>query len=241
MNPAVTIWKKECRSAMRSPIAWCVFAGFTSVTGVLFTASLRSASGMAEHLPALLCTQLLLALCIPVSLFTMSLFATERASGTLETLMTAPVTDTQVVLGKFASAFTLVCVSIAIACAILPVYTALAAPPPPFSTRSLYAGLAIVTLYAATWCAAGTLLSLLSHHQTPAAIASLVMTLASAAALTGNVPGFDKIAFMHALDIADFARGSADTRTVFTAASSLLFFLFCAVRVLESRRWTSAK
>ena len=241
MNPAFTLWRKECRSSVRSPIAWCVFAGFTAVTGILFTAALRKASGSAEALPAVFCTQMILALCIPVSLFTMSLFSTERASGTLETLMTAPVTDAQVVLGKFTAAFTLVCLSIAIAFLIFPIYQHIAAPPPPYSELSLAAGLAIVVLYAATWCAAGTLLSILSHHQAPAAMATLVVTLSSAAALTGNIPGFNSTEFMHSIDIVDFARGTADTRIVFIALSGLVFLLFCAVRILESRRWSSAK
>lgn len=241
MNPAFTIWRKECRSSMRSPIAWCIFAGFTAITGVLFTAALRQAEGSAEYLPAVLCTQIILALCIPVSFFTMSLFATEKASGTIETLMTAPVTDSQVVLGKFAAAYTLVCISIAIAFSVFPVYLKLAAPPPSYSTPSLYAGMAAVALCAATWCAWGTLISLLSHHQAPAAITTLVMTLASAAAFTDNIPGFNDAGFVKALDIADFARGTADTRIVFAAVSTLLFLLFVAIRVLESRRWSSVK
>ena len=91
MNPAATIWKRECLGALRSPASWWIVAGFTAVAGLRFTSALRIAAGTIEHMPAVFCTQLLLALCIPVALFTMGLFASERANGTLEPLMTAPV------------------------------------------------------------------------------------------------------------------------------------------------------
>ncbi len=241
MNPALTIWRKECRSFLRTPIAWCVFAGFTSVCGVLFTAALRQANGSTDSLPAILCTQMILALCVPIALFTMSLFSSEKETGTIETLMTAPVTDAQVVLGKFAAAYTLVSISLVIAFSVFPVYLKLATPPPAYSPLSLYIGMATVALCAATGCALGTLISLLSHQQAPAAIATLLLTFASAAAFTDSIPGFNGIGFIKALNVADFARGTADTRIVFAAISTLIFLLFVAIRILESRRWSSVK
>lgn len=241
MNPALTIWRKECRSFLRAPIAWCVFAGFTAVCGVLFTAALRHASGSTDSLPAVLCTQMVLALCIPISLFTMSLFSTEKATGTIETLMTAPVTDAQVVIGKFAAAFTLVCMSLAFAFSIFPVYLHLATPAPAYSPLSLYIGMVAVTFCAATGCALGTLISLLSRQQAPAAITTLLITLASAAAFTDAIPGFSGVGFFKGFDVADFARGTADTRIGFATVSTFIFLLFIAIRILESRRWSSVK
>lgn len=241
MNPAFTIWRKECRSFLRAPVAWCIFAGFTAVSGVVFTSALRQANGSTDSLPAVLCTQLLLALCIPIAFFTMSLFSNEKATGTLETLMTAPITDAQVVLGKFAAAYTLVCIALAITFLIFPVYLKLATPPPSYSNLSLHVGLAAVALCAATGCALGVLVSLLSHHQAPAAITTLLITFASAAAFTDSIPGFNGVGLFQALDVADFARGIADTRIFFAAVSTLIFLLFIAIRVLESRRWSSVK
>ena len=241
MNPAATIWKRECLGALRSPASWWIVAGFTAVAGLRFTSALRIAAGTIEHMPAVFCTQLLLALCIPVALFTMGLFASERANGTLEPLMTAPVSDAQVVLGKFAAAFTLVFVSLVFASLVLPVYMAYAAPAPACSRPSLYTGFAVVALFAAAWCAAGTLVSLLSPHPAAAALATAVFTLGCATAFTGNVPGFGGRLVLLPTDIADFARGSADTRVLFAAVSATALLLFCAVRVLESRRWINSK
>lgn len=241
MNPIIAIWRKECISLLRSTLSWCAFAGYVSATGLLFTIGLRHATGTYEHLPAILCTQLCLAMCIPAAMFTMSLFASERALGTIETLMTAPITDAQVVVGKFAASFTMTCGAVAAACLIFPAYLRMAAPPPQYSLLSLYAGIAVVLLFAAMWCALGTLLSLLSRHQAPPAIMTMILTLASAAAFTGMIPGFDSTRLLYSVRITDFARGTADSRLIFLAVSLTVFLLFCAVRVLESRRWASSK
>ena len=93
MNPAATIWKRECLGALRSPASWWIVAGFTAVAGLRFTSALRIAAGTIEHMPAVFCTQLLLALCIPVALFTMGLFASERANGRYAAQACRPVLE----------------------------------------------------------------------------------------------------------------------------------------------------
>lgn len=241
MNPAFTIWRRESKSLLRSPVAWCVFAGFVAANGIRFTAALRQAEGTVESLPAVLCSQLLLTLCIPTAFFTMGLFATEKSTGTLETLITAPVTDAQVVIGKFLAACSTTWLAIAFATLIFPITLKLAALPPAFSTLSLYGGLAAVAFYAATWCALGTLISLLSNHQAPAGVATLGTTLVWATIATDSLPDFARTLIPIHYDVADFARGIVDTRFIFVAISSLVFLLFCAVRILESRRWSSTK
>lgn len=242
MSPTVTIWHRECRVALGAVFSWVIFAGTTALTGLLFTVALHDANGSNDQLPAVFCTQLLLTVCIPVALFTMRMFAEERASGTLETLMTAPVTDRRVVLGKFLGALTMTCVSLFVTCMILPIYMRLAAPPPFFSRVSLYGGLALVFLFAASSCAMGILLSLLSRHQAQAAIATTIAVLVPAALFSGTVHALSPAGSMFAIfDLTDFARGTADTRVIVGLVSATVFLLFCAIRVLESRRWSAAK
>lgn len=98
-----------------------------------------------------------------------------------------------------------------------------------------------MALHAATWCALGTLISLLSKHQAPAGVATLAATLAWATMATDNLPEFTDTLIPVRFDVADFARGIIDTRFIFAAVSTLIFLLFCAIRILESRRWSSAK
>lgn len=242
MSPTVTIWQRECRVALGAAFSWIVFAGTTALAGLLFTVALHDANGSNDQLPAVFCTQLFLTVCIPVALFTMRMFAEERASGTLETLMTAPVSDRQVVLGKFLAALTLTCCSLFVTCMMLPIYMRLAAPPPFFSRVSLYGGLAIVFLFAASSCAMGILLSLLSRHQAQAAIATTVVVLVPAALFSGTVHALaaDGSVFT-IINLTDFARGTADTRVIVGIVSTTVFLLFCAIRVLESRRWSATK
>ena len=240
MSCSRIIWKKECKSALRSPVAWCVFAGFTALVSLLFIASLRAGDNTFEHLPAMFCTQVYLCLCIPVSLFTMRLFAEEKTSGTIEMLMTSPVRDVDVVMGKFFAAYTLVVLSIGACFIAFPCYTHIANPPPAYSQNSLYGGIIAVLIVAAMWCAIGTFISLLSRHQTVAAVATLVIVLAFAAIFTGNVPGFEHLGVFESIDFADVARGTLDSRMLCGVISILVFFLFCSVRLLESRRWCNA-
>ncbi|MBO7298490.1 MAG: ABC transporter permease subunit [Kiritimatiellae bacterium] len=240
MSIARIIWKRECKAALRSPVAWCVFAGFTSLVSLLFVAALRAGDNTFEHLPAMFCIQVYLCLCIPVSLFTMRLFSEEKTNGTIEMLMTAPVRDVDVVMGKFFSAYTLVALSIGASFIAFPLYTNLANPPPAFSQDSLYGGIISVLLVAAMWCAIGTFISLLSRHQSVSAAATLVIVLSSAVAFTGNVPGFEFIGIFETIDFADVARGTLDSRMLCGVVSILIFFLFCSVRLLESRRWCNA-
>ena len=240
MSSARIIWRRECKAALRSPVAWCVFAGFAALVGLLFTAALRAGDKTFEHLPAIFCIQVYLCLCIPISLFTMRLFAEEKTNGTIEMLMSAPVRDVDVVMGKFFASYTLVVLSI-LACFIaFPWYTHIANPPPAYSHISLYGGMLAVLLVAAMWCSIGLFISLLSRHQSVAAAATLVIVLSTAAAFTGNIPGFDPSGICDAIDFADVARGTLDSRMLCGVVSVLIFFLFCSVRLLESRRWCNS-
>ncbi|MSR32463.1 MAG: hypothetical protein EXR99_13270 [Gemmataceae bacterium] len=104
---ARTLLRREFLAYFLSPVAYVVLVVFLGVTGYLFgnTFDLLTASGPkgAEFpLQAMFGDERfwLVFLFIP-PLLTMRLFAEERSSGTLEMLMTAPLTDWQVVLCKY--------------------------------------------------------------------------------------------------------------------------------------------
>ncbi|NBP77857.1 MAG: ABC transporter permease, partial [Proteobacteria bacterium] len=91
--------RRELYAYLVSPMAYAVASVFLLVNGFIFFLIL--AQGFAEaNLKAILpTTAFLLLLVIPV--LTMRLVAEERSSGTIELLMTFPLTDAQVVVGKF--------------------------------------------------------------------------------------------------------------------------------------------
>jgi ABC-type transport system involved in multi-copper enzyme maturation permease subunit len=105
--------RRELAAYFTSPIAYVVFVVFLAVTGSLFAETLnklmaKGSVGVEHPLEAMFDDNYfwLVFLAIP-PLLTMRSFAEERASGTLEMLMTAPVRDWQVVLSKYVACFIL--------------------------------------------------------------------------------------------------------------------------------------
>ncbi len=102
VNPSITIMKREVRAYFTSPIAYIVTGLYLLASGFLFfntfflekRADLRGFFGI---LP------LTLSFFIPA--LTMRIMAEEKRSGSFETLLTLPVTEFQIVLGKFLASF----------------------------------------------------------------------------------------------------------------------------------------
>jgi len=111
MRPMFSLIKREFAAYFLSPIAYAVLAVFLLVTGHLFFLTLNLLTESGPHgvefpMQTMLGDEKfwLVFLFIP-PLLTMRLFAEERGTGTLEMLMTAPIRDWQVVLGKFIACF----------------------------------------------------------------------------------------------------------------------------------------
>ena len=235
-SPTAVLFRKECRVALRSTATWCVFAACASLVGLFFVFALRDASGGSATLPELFCTPLALASPLPAAFFTMGLFARERHNGTLETLLTAPITDAQTVLAKFAAACLLSLAALALCLPVFHAYLRFAAPPPDFDPLALAAGWGAIAAATALWTAFGTFFSLLCRHESAAGAATLIVGFGLALPVSGAVP-FPFESAVASYSLVSFARGVADTRPLFAALSGTLFLLFLSVRTLESRRW----
>ncbi len=101
--------KKELKHYFYSPIAWLVMAGFAFVNGYvfLFFLDFYQRPAATEPFPVVYFTWnifLWILLLFTVPAITMRLVAEEKATGTLETLMTAPVRDSEVVFAKYLAA-----------------------------------------------------------------------------------------------------------------------------------------
>ena len=99
MRNTITIAGKEFKSYLASPMAYVVTGIFLVLTGSLFTSSVTtyyetSIRGLWEFWGVLL-------LLLLATVLTMRLLAEERKMGTLELLLTAPVRDSEIILGKF--------------------------------------------------------------------------------------------------------------------------------------------
>lgn len=184
-------------------------------------------------------------LLLPPPLITMRLFALEKFSGTFEALMTTPVSDLQVVLGKFSAAmlFYLVMWLPLLACLfIVSHYTSDSSSLELGNVASTFLG---ILLLGGLFISLGACASALTRSQVTAAMIALVfgVSIFLISILAKNVPlqttwqaqllgALSFIDQMH-----DFARGIVDTRPVLLCVTVTGLFLYLTLRVIESRRW----
>ncbi len=101
-KPALIIMKRELKAYFTSPIAYIVTGLFLIITGILFftTFFLQNRAELRQFFVYL---PILLSFFVPA--LTMRIFAEERRVGSIETLMTLPVTEADVVTGKYLASF----------------------------------------------------------------------------------------------------------------------------------------
>jgi ABC-2 type transport system permease protein len=182
---------------------------------------------------------------LPTPAITMRLFALEKFSGTFETLMTAPVSDLQVVLAKFTAAMVFYIVTWLPLLGCLLVVRHYASDRTAFDAGVVGSTFLGSLLLGSMFISFGCCASAMTRSQIVAAIISLVF--GSSVCLLGVLAGqiaddaswqskalscFSLFDHMH-----DFARGVVDTRPVVFLVSLTLFFLFLTLRIIESRRW----
>lgn len=178
-------------------------------------------------------------------LITMRSFASERASGTYEALMTTPVGDVQVVLAKFTGALLFYLMTWVPLLGVLAVLRQVTHEPAflePMTTVGAFLG---IILIGALYLAMGCFASALTRSQMVAAIFSFMMgiglwaiSLRSAGdnpALGPWGPLLDHISVVR--QMSDFAAGIIDSRHIAFLISGVILFLFLTTRVVESRRW----
>jgi ABC-2 type transport system permease protein len=186
---------------------------------------------------------IILLLATPV--ITMRLFALEKFSGTFETLMTAPVSDLQVVLAKFTAAmlfYFLVWLPLLGCLAVVWHFTNDRAGFDFGVIASTFLG---ILLLGSVFVSLGCCASAVTRSQVTAAMISLMFgaSLFLVGVLAGQISArtgwqADVLACFALFEqMHDFARGVVDTRPIIFSISLCLFFLFLTLRIVESRRW----
>ena len=240
------LWKREVESFFQTSVAYLAGAVFLLVTGFSFwmlvtpLAQGSTDGGMATILFGSLWFWLSMAVAVPA--LTMRLFAEERRTGTLEALLTTPVSETQIVLAKFAGAATLLGLLWAPTLSYVFVLRLCGAQMPPIDWGSIATGYLGTALLGGFLLSTGLLCSLLTRHQAAAAIACL-SAMGILVAL-GLLPFYSHLAPLHhllrlfsaPLHMADFSTGLIDSRTVVWYLSATTLLLFISIRILEARR-----
>ena len=237
MRRVLAITYRETRAYFVSPIAYVIALVFVSLTGYFFVDAM-SASAFPEATvePYVGRATFILALLGP--LLTMRLLAEERKLGTLELLMTSPVQDWEVIIGKFVGALVVVMSAIA----LTSVYVGLLflyGNPDPGPVVTAYIGL---VLFAGAALAVGLFTSSLTSNQIIAAglsygILALLSVIHLAAEHVGGAPATLLRELSMVVHFEDFLRGVLDLRHVAYYVSVMVVLLYLTIRTLELGRW----
>ncbi len=245
------IYKKELRLYFTSPVAYVLLTIFLLIAGLFFSsiflyfanASMQMAQmgrdiSVTESVMRPLFSNLSVILLFLIPLVTMRLFAEERRSGTIELLLTYPVRDGAVLVGKYLAALTLYGAMLAGTLA----YPAILAAFARVEWGPLASGYLGLVLMGAMFLAVGLFASSLTENQIVAAIVTFGILLVFwivgwIAEFAGGWMG-TVLTHLSILEHNDtFAKGVLDTKDIIYYLDFTALALFLSLRSLESRRW----
>jgi len=257
MRNILAIVERELRAYFSSPIAYVVLTIFVFLSGIFFRSILSQVMQMALmsqmqaqqlgprpiDMPGMISRGFLstmsVILLFIMPMLTMGLFSEEKKRGTIELLLTAPLTDLQVVLGKFFAAgtfFVILLLSTWVPMGALYLYGSPASGP----ILTAYLGL---LLYGLAIIAVGLFISTLTENQIIAAVLSfgtiMVLWLVDVVANNAESPTskgvLTYLSILSHLD--DFMKGVLSTSHIIFYLSLMLVGLFLTYRSIDSLRW----
>jgi len=229
------IWRREMRSYFTSPSAYIVLAVFLLITGWFFTLNLFK-ENLAHMRSIFDILPFLLVIFAPA--ISMRLISEERKSGTLELLVTMPVRDFDVILGKFLAAFSLF--TVALLFTLFYPFTIMTLGDP--QVGGIVAGYIALFLLGGSYLAIGILGSALTESQIVAFILSFAMSAMLAilifAAMLVPAPVADVIQYLSSTyHFSNISRGVLDTRDVIYFLSLIFLSLLLASRAMNQRKF----
>lgn len=262
MRGTLAVYRREMGSYFVSPIAYVVVGFFLLLAGYFFYSLLSffiERSFMAQmqaqrlgappdmDVPSLVLRNFF-GIVSTISLFmipimTMGLYAEERKRGTMELLMTSPLKDFQVVIGKFLAALSLFLIMLAPTLIYHFIMGRYSEPALPWRVMLLgYLGL---VLLGAVLVAIGSFISSLTESQIIAAVITFgvflllwVLDAGSRGAGTAQGEVLQYLSILRHFD--DFSRGVIDSSSVIFYLSLCALGVFLTLRTLDAMRWRSA-
>ena len=231
------IWKRELKSYYYSPIAYVFMGVILFLFGIYFWQVVMSGSSYyMTQVYSIMFTWCMLFL----PALTMKTFSEERKNKTDQALLTAPVSVTSIVWGKFLSAFCVYLFTMLIT--LVPVFIIGAFSDP--SWQLIFGNIVATLLYGAAIIAIGVFISSLTESQIVALVATVGVSILLM--LVDSFSGLiDNAVFQTIVNWISFqSRYTPFTNGIFNV-SSVVFFLsvvvvfnFLTARKLESRRWS---
>jgi len=248
------VFKKEMRLYFGSPVAYVIGAFFLLVSALFFApsliayseASMRAAMNPqfgqnlnpTENILRPLFYNMSIVLLFFIPMLTMRLFAEEKKSGTMELLLTYPVRDGEVLLGKFLAAGVLYGLILALTL----LYPGVVAHFTRVEWGAVATGYLGLLLVGGTFLAVGIFVSSLAENQIVAGFATFGILLGfwllgwfgdlTQGALRAVI---QQAAVIEHMD--SFAKGVIETKDLVYYLSAIAFALFLTLRSLESKRW----
>jgi ABC-2 type transport system permease protein len=248
-----TIARKELSSYFRSPIAYGVMCFFALITGFFFYSAVRfflqqslQATMMGQSVPLnvnewvvrnVLNNMSVVGLFI-IPMITMRLFAEEKRTGTIELLVTSPLRDSEIILGKWLAAFILYLTILAVTALNMLVLFAYGNP----DWRPMAVGYLGLILQGGCLLAIGTFISGTTRNQIVAGVATfgvcLLLWVLDWVSQFESSKLFSVISYLSVTShFESFMRGVLDSKDIVYYLSMIVFGLFMTARAMESIRW----
>ena len=231
------IYRREIGAFFTSSIAYVFLAVFYTITG--FMLAMENLAGGITNMMTVFTVMFVISLFM-IPILTMRLFSEEKKQRTEQGLLTAPVSLTGIVLGKYFAALTIY----VIAAAVVFFYGVVLSLFGTVAWMTLFANFIAIVLVGAAFIAVGLFISSLTENQVAAAVGGIVCLLMFL--LVDTLANFVKVEWIQKLltDLSFYTRYYEFTCGIFNLSSVLFFvstavlFNFFTVRVFEKRRWS---
>jgi ABC-2 type transport system permease protein len=251
MRNIFAIADKELRSYFASPIAYILIGFFLLPFGVFFYLYLdnfvKQSMQMAQYGGAVNVNQQVIRFVLQnasviilfiMPMITMRTYSEEKRSGTIELLLTSPVTDVEIILGKFFGALGVYAAMLAVTLLYMAILFVYGNP----EWRPLVAGYLGLLLMGGTFVALGLFISSTTSNQIVAGVVTFVVFLLfwiigwfadSAGPVIGPITQW--LSITEHFD--DFSKGIIDTKHVLYYLSLITFGLFMTAKSVDTERW----
>jgi gliding motility-associated transport system permease protein len=243
---------KELRSYFASPIAYIIIGLFALVFGYFFYVYLHVFMEQSQRMAMMgggnvnvneqmvrgVLQNAAVIILFVLPMITMRTYSEEKRSGTIELLLTSPLTDFEIIVGKFLGAMGLYAAMLLVTVVDIAILFRLGNP----EWRPIAAGYLGLLLMGGCFISVGLLISSLTKNQVVAGFATfavflllwVINWLGDSAGPTGQAI----LSFLSITDhLDDFLRGIIDTKHLVYYFSFITFGLFLTAKSVDSERW----
>jgi ABC-2 type transport system permease protein len=253
LRNTLAIAGKELRSYFASPIAYVIIGLFSLLFGYFFYAYLNyfirsseqmmqmgggQAPNVNQQMISLVLQNSAVIILFVMPMITMRTYSEEKRSGTIELLLTSPLTDVEIILGKFLGAMGLYVAMLAVTVLYIGILFWFGNP----EWKPIVAGYLGLLLMGGTFISLGLLVSSLTKNQIVAGFLTFTVFLMFwIINWIGESSGPTTREILNYLSITehlnDFTRGIIDTKHVIYYLSFITFGLFLTAKSVDSERW----